>query len=139
MRYYKSLYVKGLPNCGPSKFAIKKKLIFWVRGYVFGDLVSQGAAKLQAVKVGGQKKADILGSRLRFSRFCIVIAGPGFDTGRAGFWGAAALKPLELRRLIATFWKPLTLTILGLEAQGHGSTFRVHHALLKIAILLSIY
>ena len=37
-------------------------------------LVSQRAAELQAVKVGGQKKAEILGSRLHFSRFYVVTA-----------------------------------------------------------------
>jgi hypothetical protein len=42
MRYYKTLYLKGLQNCGPSKLAIKKK-------------------------------TDILGSRLLFLRFCLVI------------------------------------------------------------------
>ena len=50
-------------------------------------IVSQGAAKLRTVKVGGQKKAEILGSRLHFSRFYVVIAaarvrypaGPNFE------------------------------------------------------------
>ena len=34
LRYYRTLYLKGLQNCGPSKFVVKrKKLTFWVRGY----------------------------------------------------------------------------------------------------------
>ena len=41
---------------------------------VLHNLVSQRAAELQAIKFGSQKKADILGSRLRFSRFYVVIA-----------------------------------------------------------------
>ena len=43
MRYYMSLYLKGLQSCRPSKLALKNK-------------------------------ADILGSRLRFSQFYVVIA-----------------------------------------------------------------
>ena len=43
MRYYMTLYLKVLQNCGPSKLAIKKK-------------------------------ADILCSRLLFSRFYVAIA-----------------------------------------------------------------
>ena len=69
----------------------------------------------------------------------IEIGGPGSIPARGGLWGAAALQPFELWRLTAPFWKPLTHTILGLDAQGRGSTFRVRHALLKIAILLSNY
>ena len=62
MRYYTSLYLKGLQNCGPSKLAIKKKV-------------------------------DILGSRLRFSRFCIVIARSGFDTRRGRTLRACSFAP----------------------------------------------
>ena len=41
LRYYRTLYLKGLQNCGPSKFAVKrKKLTFWVRGYFFAILYS---------------------------------------------------------------------------------------------------
>ena len=50
---------------------------------------------------------------------------------RSGIWGAAAPRPLKLQRPISPFWKPLPLTILGLEAQKPGSNFRVRHALLK--------
>ena len=73
-------------------------------------LVSQGVAELQAVKVVGQKKADILGSRLRFLQFYVVIAKVRvrFPAG-ADFGGLQ----LELQRPIAPFWKPLPLTILG--------------------------
>jgi hypothetical protein len=107
---------------------------------VLHDLVSQGAAKLQAVKVGGQKKSWYFGFEATF--FAILYSnrlGLGSIPGRGGLWGAAASQLLELQRPIAPFWKHLPHTILGLEAQGRGSTFRVRHALLKSAILLSIY
>ena len=56
------------------------------------------AVKLQAVKVGNQKKADILG--LRLSTFSAILCGnrqgPGSIPGRGGLWGAAAPQPLEL-------------------------------------------
>ena len=97
-----TLYRKGLQNCRPSNFAVKKKLA----------------------------------ENPSFIKLHIEIGGPGSIPGQDRLLGAVGLQPLELRRLIALFWKPLTLTILGLEAQGRGSTFRVHHALLKIAILL---
>ena len=109
LRYYTTLYLKGLQNCRPSKLAVKKK-------------------------------ADILGSRLRFSRFYVVIAEARVRYPEGAVFGrGAALQPLELQRLIAPFWKPLTHTILGLEAQGRGSTFRVHQAYFTFAILLSVY
>ena len=49
------------------------------------------------------------------------------------------MQPLDLQGCIIPHLKALTHTILGLEAQECVSIFRVHQALLKIAILLSIY
>ena len=55
---------------------------------VLQDLVSQRATKLWTVKVGSQKKADILGSRLLFSRFLFSnlrsSGGPGSIPGGGG-------------------------------------------------------
>ena len=94
-----SLYLKGLQSCRPSKFAIKK---IKLKFWVRG---------------------------YNFAILCSNFRGPGSIPGRGGLWGAAALQPLKLRRRIVPHWKALTLRILGLEAQGGGSTFRVHHAL----------
>ena len=65
---------------------------------VLQDLVSQEAAELQAVKVGGQKKADILGSRLRLSRFYVVIpeARVQYPVG-ADFEGLQLCSPLTYK------------------------------------------
>ena len=92
------LYLKGLPNCGPSKLAVKKKSCHFGFEATF------------------------------FAILCSNRRGPGSIPGRGG-----------LQRRIVPLWKPLTHTILGLEAQERGSTFRVRHALLKTAILLSSY
>ena len=74
-----------------------------------------------------------------FAILCSNRRGPGSIPGRGGLWGPAALQPLDLQGCIIPHLKALTHTILGLEAQGRVSIFRVRHALLKTAILLSNY
>ena len=68
----------------------------------------------------------------------IEIEGPGFDSRQGRTLGDVALRPLELQKPIAPFWKPLLHTILEPEGQRHGSTFRDPQAHLKCAILLHI-
>ena len=128
-----SLYLKGLQNCGPSKLAVKKKAdilgsrLLFSRFYV---VIAQArvrypdgadfeglqlcrplvykTAKLRTVKVGSPNKADILGSRLLFSRFCIVIAG--LREARVRYTAGVdfeGLQPLEIQRLIVPHLKGL--------------------------------
>ena len=66
---------------------------------VLQDLVSQGAAKLRSVKVGGQKKkAQILGLRLQFSRFYVVTSAARvrYPAG-ADFEGLQLCSPLSYK------------------------------------------
>ena len=63
LRYYRTLYLKGLQNCGPSKFAGKrKKLTFWVRGYFFTFCIV--IAGLREARVGCPAGADFEGHQL---------------------------------------------------------------------------
>ena len=52
-------------------------------------------------------------------------------------WRPVTLQPLELQECVAPFWKPLMYPKYEPEGQGRGSTFRVCHALKKVAILLN--
>ena len=86
-------------------------------------------AQLEAVKVCNQKnKAKFWVRGYVFAILCSNFRGPGSIPGGGGLWGPVALQPLNLQRLIVPHWKALIHTILGLEAQGPGSTFRVHQA-----------
>ena len=46
------------------------------------------------------------------------------------------LLPFSVQDLLVPRWKALMCSFLDLGGQGHGSAFRVCHALLKMAILL---
>jgi hypothetical protein len=73
-----------------------------------------------------KKKADILGSRLRFSRFCVVIAGAQIRyLAGADFEDLQLCSPLTYKDVYYLIWKLWCLAVQGLDAQGLGSTFKV--------------
>ena len=53
-------------------------------------------------------------------------------------WLPVISQPLKVQEGVGPFWKPLMSLSYELDVQGYGITFRVCHAFLKNAILLSI-
>ena len=44
-------------------------------------------------------------------------------------------QPIEAQELVVAFWKPLKCFSYESDGQGHGGTFRVCQALLKMGLL----
>ena len=77
MRYYMSLYLKGLQNCSPSKLAVKKKC--WYFGF----------------------------EATFFVILCSNRWGPGSIPGRGELWRPAVLQYLDIQGHVVPHWKAL--------------------------------